>query len=237
MMTTSPNDFHAWDLHGGVAIDVPASPAGPIHLHTWSGSVTLPAGGSAVVLPAAATDVIWPGMRALITEGCYAVAPGGARLEGGLGLIIHTPAYRGLLQIGGPLEGAGRLRYIDGCSDTLLVCAALVGEPCLNHLHLPPGIAQTEHTHPSERIGIILRGRGVCRTPGREVELRPGMFWHIPTGCRHSFHTQAESLDVIAWHPDSDFGPSHDAHPMVNRTIVDGVPANDPRHAGIRTQA
>jgi hypothetical protein len=25
---------------------------------------------------------------------------------------------------------------------------------------------------------------------------------------------------VIAYHPDSDFGPTHENHPMVNRTIV-----------------
>ena len=37
---------------------------------------------------------------------------------------------------------------------------------------------------------------------------------------------------VIAYHPDSDFGPTDDDHPMVNRTIVDGVPVNQ---SNIRT--
>jgi quercetin dioxygenase-like cupin family protein len=100
---------------------------------------------------------------------------------------------------------------------------------------LPAGTEQTRHTHPSDRIGIILRGRGICRTPEGETVLTGGMFWHIPAEHPHSFHTAVEDLDVLAWHPDSDFGPSHDAHPMVNRTIVEGVPANDERHRGIRT--
>jgi quercetin dioxygenase-like cupin family protein len=119
------------------------------------------------------------------------------------------------------------LRYIDGCTDTLLVCPPRRGEPCLNHLHLPPGTNQSPHTHPSERIGVIVRGRGECRTPGGAYLLTPGMGWRIPTGCEHSFFTpDDDSLDVLAWHPDSDFGPTDEEHPMVNRTLVGGVPAS-----------
>ena len=33
-------------------------------------------------------------------------------------------------------------------------------------------------------------------------------------------------MDVIAYHPDSDFGPQDEDHPMINRTIVDGVQAS-----------
>ena len=29
-------------------------------------------------------------------------------------------------------------------------------------------------------------------------------------------------MDVVAYHPDSDFGPTHEEHPMVNRTRIDG---------------
>lgn len=34
-------------------------------------------------------------------------------------------------------------------------------------------------------------------------------------------------MDVIAYHPDSDTGPTYDDQPMINRTIVDGVSAAD----------
>ena len=37
-------------------------------------------------------------------------------------------------------------------------------------------------------------------------------------------------------HSDSDFGSSHDAHPIVNRTTVEGSPATDARHAVIGTR-
>lgn len=161
--------------------------------------------------------------------GMFFVLPGAGRVggPGSAGLVISQCGYEGLWQIGGPPEARGRLRYIDGCSDTLLVCPPLVGEPCLNFLHIPPDTDQTAHTHPSFRAGVILRGSGFCRTPGGQFVLSAGLGWFIQPHAEHSFHTEGDALDVIAFHPDSDFGPSHDDHPMTNRTIVNGVPASE----------
>lgn len=228
--------FIAYQLEReAVAIDVLDSPAGPIVLRSWRRLGKVPEGGSAIVLPLGGSAFVWPGGAFMIEGRGYALVPGGTEIMGGAGLIIHTPLYTGLVQAGGPCEAFGRLRYIDGCSDSLLISPALRGQPCLNLLHLPPGTAQTAHTHPSDRVGIIVAGRGVCKTPAGDTPLEPGMFWYIPTDTVHSFHTEEIGLDVIAWHPDSDFGPSDDQHPMINRTIVDGTPANDARHAAIRT--
>lgn len=159
---------------------------------------------------------------ARLTAGMHFVIPGPCRVHPvtSAGLVITCPGYRGLRQFGGPSEGEGRLRYIDGCSDTLLVCPPRRGEPCLNHLHIPPRVRQSEHTHPSERIGVILRGRGVCRTASGVYPLTPGTAWRIPTDLRHAFETEGESLDLLAWHPDSDFGPTDEDHPMLNRTFL-----------------
>ena len=44
----------------------------------------------------------------------------------------------------------------------------------------------------------------------------------MPAGEEHCFHTDGEPMDIVAWHPDSDTGPSDDDHPMVNRTLVEG---------------
>ena len=41
----------------------------------------------------------------------------------------------------------------------------------------------------------------------------------------HKFDTCDTSMDVIAFHPDSDFGPQDDNHPMINRSYIDGVSA------------
>src|SRR5689334_4766314 len=82
-----------------------------------------------------------------LQAGIFFVCPSGCEVEGeaGRGLVISRPGYRGLRQIGGPLETEGRLRYIDGCTDTLLVCPPRLGEPCLNHLHIPPQTSQSPH--------------------------------------------------------------------------------------------
>jgi hypothetical protein len=40
-------------------------------------------------------------------------------------------------------------------------------------------------------------------------------------------------MDVVPYHPDSDWGPSHEEHPMVNRTLVGGkkIDNTQGRHA------
>ena len=158
--------------------------------------------------------------------GMYFSVPGKTRIrcEQGVGFVATRLNYRGFFQLGGPAEEQGRLSYIDGCSDSLLLSPIVEGDPCLNLLYLPPNTEQTEHTHPSYRVGMIASGRGICRTPAMETPLKPGDVFEISPGALHSFHTGEESLRVIAWHPDSDFGPTHHNHPMINRTIIEREP-------------
>lgn len=149
--------------------------------------------------------------------------------------VAQRVGYRGCYSVGGPIESKGRLRYIDGCSDSLLACPPLLGDPCLNHLHFPGGIDQTEHTHPSLRAGIIARGRGYCVTTGGVTPLVPHLIFVIPTDGLHKFRTDDDvSMDVVPYHPDSDWGPTHEEHPMVNRTLVAGMKIDNTQgaHAG-----
>jgi hypothetical protein len=163
--------------------------------------------------------------------------------------VLHTEGvypetgYRAMNMFGGPLEEQGRLKYIDGCTDSLLIPPVKLGDPCFNHLHFPALIDQTQHTHPSARIGMVVKGNGECITPFGNLPLFEGMIFIIkewdgisfdkgldgktyPTGT-HSFRTfDKEGMDVIAFHPDSDFGPTDEVHPMINRTIVNGVSAS-----------
>ena len=142
-------------------------------------------------------------------------------------MVIQNLGFNGMYSMGGPIEDKGRLRYIDKCTDSLLCPPPLLGDPCLNHLHFPAGIDQSEHTHPSTRAGIVARGRGVCTTPDGQYDLLPGVIFFIPTDGRHKFATSDSSMDVIAFHPDSDFGPTHEHHPMINRTLVGGAKMNN----------
>jgi quercetin dioxygenase-like cupin family protein len=130
--------------------------------------------------------------------------------------------YIGLNSIGGPIEATGRLQYIDGCTDTLLAFPPIQGDPCLNLLHFPPGINQTMHTHPSTRTGMVSSGTGFCVTPDDEIELSASFVFYLPQNTKHNFTTQDSVMNVVSYHPDSDWGPTHEKHPMINRTWVDG---------------
>jgi len=156
--------------------------------------------------------------------------------------IYPANKYKAMYNVGGPIEEEGRLKYIDGCTDSLLISPVKFGDPCLNHLHFPKNIVQTAHTHPSHRIGIVAKGNGECITPFGNLPLTKGMIfvikeWDGITYSKgidgkdyevgnHCFSTFDETMDVIAFHPDSDFGAKDEFHPMINRTIVNGIPAN-----------
>ena len=155
-----------------------------------------------------------------LSPGMYASTVAGVVEGSGAGLVVSRLGVQGWFQLGGPIEAAGRLRYIDGCTDSVLLAPPLRGDPCLNHLHLPAHTRQTRHTHPSLRVGVIARGRGLCVTPDREHPLEAGLVFVIAPNAPHSFFTNDESLDVVVYHPDSDTGPTHRDHPMINRTLL-----------------
>ncbi len=194
-------------------------------VRTWSGTAcTLPAGLSwtGLVLERGTVRLgedVYP-----VRAGMVFVAPDGAELSGGAGLAIGVVGFRGWPLVAGPIERLGRLRYIDGCTDTVLVSPPRRGDPCLNHLHLPAGTRQTAHWHPSLRAGVVARGSGRCVTGEGTTALTTGLGWWIPPGVVHAFHTDADALDVLAWHPETDTGPTDHDHPMVNRTMLGRPP-------------
>lgn len=128
----------------------------------------------------------------------------------------------------GRVENNGRLSYIDGCSDSVLVSMPRYGDPVLNYLHFPEDIYQTQHTHPSVRLGVVISGVG---TAFRDETERSSSHWRLPLtkGCifmleeqeLHSFCTENSHMDIIAFHPDSDTGPTDENHSMINRTYID----------------
>ncbi len=125
----------------------------------------------------------------------------------------------------GWVEEQGRLVYIDGCSDSLLIYPPRQGDPSLNLLYFPPGIEQTEHTHPSIRLGCVIEGHGhadVWKDGKKEsIPLQKGKIFCLEESELHRFRTASgQPMTVIAWHPDGDWGPTDHNHTMLNRTYV-----------------
>jgi hypothetical protein len=148
-----------------------------------------------------------------------------ARLEyvDASGFIVIRRGFKGLGMVGGPLELSGRLVYIDGCSDTLLVSPPRFGDPSLNHLHFPSGITQSFHIHPSIRAGIVVSGEGEASLSNDgAVPLRSGTVFVLDERERHRFLTLESEMHIVAFHPDGDFGPTDSNHPMKNRTLITG---------------
>lgn len=166
-----------------------------------------------------------PGFDLEAREGAWFAAPGSVQLAvDGLAVVIERFGYRCPPQAGS-IEHEGRLSYIDGCSDTVLVAPARQGDPVFNLLHFPVGIDQSVHSHPSIRLGVVARGHGEAYGPDGNGAtwrrpLSPGAMFLLPAHEMHAFSTRESKgpMDVIAYHPDSDWGPTDGVHPMLNRT-------------------
>lgn len=122
--------------------------------------------------------------------------------------------------LGGPVETSGRLCYIDGCSDSLLIYPPRQGDPSLNLLSFPIGIDQTFHIHPSIRFGIVLDGEGLSSLTSKDEILNKDTMFCIEERELHRFRTVHSSMLIVAFHPDGDWGPTDNNHPMLNRTYV-----------------
>lgn len=222
----------------GLLKDRPSDPY-PSAFWAWDGGLLeLPEGGTHFgFLHRGSIRLVVEAGSFELGEGMFFAVPGKGRIEGrGQGIAVTRWGVRGFFHLGGPIEEVGRLRYIDGCTDSLLIPPVLRGDPCLNLLHFPPQIHQTEHTHPSLRFGMITKGQGLCHLQDRTISLRPGVIFLLPAEILHCFSTADHPMTVIAYHPDSDFGPTHESHPMINRTIVGGISASQITSIQTQTQ-
>lgn len=194
----------------------------PSVLSTFSGEHTVGDGVSTAygyVLDGECGLVTTMGRMSLV-EGAFFCVPGSFRLNAkGTVVVIRRVGFRGLYAAG-MIEERGRLAYIDGCSDTMLVSPPRLGDPVFNHLHFPARIDQSQHAHPSIRLGVVARGRGLAHGPGWEKPLEKGAVFLLEAHEQHAFRTGDSTMDVIAFHPDSDWGPTDAIHPMKNRTYL-----------------
>lgn len=138
---------------------------------------------------------------------------------GNVALFIRY-GFKSLNQIGLNCEESGRLTYIDGCTDSALISPPRYGDPSLNLLCFPAATLQSFHRHPTLRFGVILSGSGFADLNNKSHPLKKGDAFLIEENELHRFKTESKSMRLIAFHPDSDFGPKDNDHAMLNRTYL-----------------
>jgi len=135
-------------------------------------------------------------------------------------VITTRLGYIGQNSLGGPIEKSGRLCYMDGCSDSLLIYPPRSGDPSMSLLFFPPDTNQTFHIHPSIRLGIVVDGKGQACLSRESFSLSTGDIFCVEERENHRFQTTDSSMTLIAFHPDGDWGPTDQNHTMLNRTYV-----------------
>lgn len=115
----------------------------------------------------------------------------------------------------------GNLSYIDGGTNSTAVNPSRLGDPVVNYVHFPAGMYQTLHTHPSHRVGLVLKGNG-------RVELDSDEFFLVPEGSAfflrrnelHNFICDDEDVILFVFAPDSGTGPTDEVNPLKIRTYI-----------------
>lgn len=214
--------FSAFELRNGLLKDM-SNDEFPTKLHSWDSALEFPDKGSTYfgfVYEGPVTLSIEDNYPYTLNHGQYFSSNKPFAIAGGKGIVVERIGYNGMTMVGGKVDRLGRLKYIDGCTDSLLIPPVKLGDPCFNHLHFPTNIEQTQHTHPSMRVGIVAKGKGVCVTPWGNVDLVPGNIFIIHPNVEgltkatdkdyltgeevtsvagtHSFFTYEDEMDVIA---------------------------------------
>jgi quercetin dioxygenase-like cupin family protein len=115
----------------------------------------------------------------------------------------------------------GNLSYMDGGTNTTAVNPGRLGDPVINYVHFPAGMKQTLHTHPSHRVGMVLKGRGLVELDDQDFPLKQGDVFFMQRNVLHNFtcpHNEDVVLFVFA--PDSGTGPTDEINPLKIRTYV-----------------
>jgi quercetin dioxygenase-like cupin family protein len=151
---------------------------------------------------------------------CFSVSKGSVQIKKGYIVAFVRNQFVGQNILGVELEDEGRLKYIDGCSDSLLIYPPRLGDPSLNYLYFPEHTNQTFHSHPSVRLGCVVKGSGFACLKDKELKLSEGDLFCLEPNETHRFRTEHSQMAVIAFHPEGDWGPTDEIHPMINRTII-----------------
>jgi len=116
----------------------------------------------------------------------------------------------------------GNLSYIDGGTNTTAITPGRLGDPVVNYVHFPKAMYQTLHTHPSHRIGLILKGNGKIELDNNKYHnVVEGEAFFMRRNTLHNFITDNEEVILFVFAPDSGDGPTDEINPLKIRTYID----------------
>lgn len=115
----------------------------------------------------------------------------------------------------------GNLSYMDGGTNTTAVNPGRLGDPVVNYVHFPAGMYQTLHTHPSHRVGLILKGHGQIELDNKQFfNINEGEVFFMQRNMLHNFICDKEDVVLFVFAPDSGTGPTDEVNPLKIRTYV-----------------
>ena len=115
----------------------------------------------------------------------------------------------------------GNLSYMDGGTNTTAINPGRLGDPVINYVHFPPHMYQTLHTHPSHRVGFIIKGNGKVELDNKEFfDVLEGDIFYMRRNCLHNFICEEEPVILFVFAPDSGTGPTDEVNPLKIRTYV-----------------
>jgi len=154
------------------------------------------------------------------TNGAYCV--NSPYTVSGEGIVISFPGLR-LLESKYYVQNnldLGNLTYIDGGTNTTAIGPGRLGDPVVNYVHFPANMYQTLHTHPSHRIGMIIKGRGKVELDNEIYEVIEGETFFMRRNELHNFITEDSEVILYVFAPDSGTGPTDEINPLKIRTYI-----------------
>ena len=79
---------------------------------------------------------------------------------------------------------------------------------------------QTLHTHPSHRIGVIIKGKGKVELDNELYEVLEGETFFMRRNELHNFITEDSEVILYVFAPDSGTGPTDEINPLKIRTYI-----------------
>jgi mannose-6-phosphate isomerase-like protein (cupin superfamily) len=114
----------------------------------------------------------------------------------------------------------GNLTYIDGGTNTTAIGPSRLGDPVVNYVHFPANMYQTLHTHPSHRIGLIIKGQGKVELDNELYDVVEGETFFMRRNELHNFVTTDGEVILYVFAPDSGTGPTDEINPLKIRTYI-----------------